>query len=112
MKKIVYSLLFLLAAAGCIQKFQPTLSSPPTGYLVVEGIINGAGGPATVTLSRTNKISNASVLYETGAMVQVEGNDNSMYGFSEKGNGLYFKDQLVLNSALQYRLRIKTTGGK
>ncbi len=112
MKKIGYFLLLLLAAGGCIQKFQPSLSSPPTGYLVVEGIINGAGGPATVILSRTNKISNASVLYETGATVQVEGNDNSVYSFSENGNGFYGTDLLGLTSALQYRLRIKTTEGK
>ncbi len=110
-RKISCLFLLLLFAAGCLQKFQPTLNSPPTGYLVVEGIIN-SNGPATVNLSRTTMLSDTSVSYEAGAMVQVEGNDNSVYGFTEKGNGVYGIDQLSLNTAGQYRLRITTTAGK
>jgi len=75
--------------AGCIQKFLPTFSSPPTGYLVVEGIIGAGGGPAQVSLTRTTQVSDSSVSFESGASVQVEGNDSSVYRFADQGGGIY-----------------------
>jgi hypothetical protein len=112
MKKIGIYLLLFFALGSCIQKFQPQLSSPPTGYLVVEGIISSGGGPASVTLSRTTRLVDSSFVYEAGASVQVEGNDNSVYAFAEQGNGVYGITDLNLNSGLQFRLRIKTTDGE
>ena len=104
-------MLFFWLGTGCIQKFQPVLNSPPTGYLVVEGIIN-TNGPATVNLSRTTMLADPSIQYENGAAVQVEGNDNSVYTFSQQGNGLYGISQLNLSSSQLYRLRIKTVSGE
>jgi hypothetical protein len=112
MKKIFYYILLLMVSTGCIQKFEPSIPSPATGYLVVEGIINSGGGPATVTLSRTTILADSSMLHETGASVQVEGNDNSVYPFSEQGNGVYGTNQLLLSNAQQYRIDIKTKDGK
>jgi Domain of unknown function (DUF4249) len=112
MKMIVVAFLLLLTAEGCIQKFMPSLNSTPTGYLVVEGIINSGGGPASVTLTRTTNLSDTSKVAESGAMVQVEGNDNSIYLFIGQGNGVYGIPQLGLNSTLLYRLRIKTEAGE
>jgi hypothetical protein len=111
MKRIAYLILLFLPGLGCIQKFQPTLSSPSTGYLVVEGIINSSG-PASVTLTRTTNLSDTSIVYENGAAVQVEGNDNSVYVFSQNDSGIYAISQLMLSSAQQYRLRIKTKAGE
>ena len=111
MKKLVHPLVWLVFATGCIQKFQPNLISPSTGYLVVDGIINSGGGPATVHLSRTTQLTDSSILNETGATVQVKGSDNSLYTLSEKGHGLYGTDQLALNAAMQYRLYIRTSAG-
>jgi hypothetical protein len=102
----------LLPVASCIQKFEPTLSSPPSGYLVVEAIVNTGGGPASITLTRTTNLSDTSIVYESGAMVQVEGNDNSIFPFAAQTSGVYGVDQLTLNSLLQYRLRIKTSEGE
>lgn len=96
---------------GCIQKFQPVLSSPQTGYLVVEAIINAAG-PAQVSLSRTTLLSDSSFAFESGAAVNVEGSDSTVYPFTEQGGGVYTSAMLNLNATLQYRLRIKTTGGE
>src|ERR1035438_4859191 len=112
MKMIVVAFLLLLTETGCIQKFMPSLNSTPTGYLVVEGIINSGGGPASVTLTRTTNLSDTSKVAESGAMVQVEGNDNSIYPFIGQGNGVYDIPQLGLNSTLFYRLRIKTEAGE
>jgi hypothetical protein len=111
MKNTVCLLFWLLLSAGCIQKFQPMLSSTPTGYLVVEGIINGSGASASVTLSRTTTLSDTSIVFESGAMVQVEGNDNTVYVFKAQGNGIYSIADLSLSSVSQYRLRIKTADG-
>ena len=58
MKKIVYCLLVLLAAAGCKEKYVSPVISPATGYLVVEGTINSGQGTTTITLSRTTKLDN------------------------------------------------------
>jgi hypothetical protein len=112
MKRIIYFLLLLLTGAGCIQKFVPSLNASPTGYLVVEGIINSGGGPATVTLTRTTNINVSTKVAESGAMVQVEGNDNSIFPFTGQVNGVYGIAQLSLNNAMQYRLRIKTKSGE
>jgi hypothetical protein len=112
MKKIFPYIVLIIFVQGCVQKFQPSIPSPTTGYLVVEGIINSGGGAASVSLSRTTVLTDTTLLHETGASVQVEGNDNSVYPFTEKGNGVYGTTQLLLNNAQQYRLDIKTKDGK
>ena len=111
MKKIFYYILLINLLPGCVQKFQPNIPSPVTGYLVVEGIIN-FGGPATVSLSRTTLISDTSLIHETGASIQVEGKDNSIFPFTEISNGVYGTNQLPLNASQLYRLDIKTKDGK
>ena len=42
----------------------------------------------------------------TGALLQVEGSDNSVYPFTETGNGFYALASINMNTATQYRLRI------
>ncbi|MBS1598064.1 MAG: DUF4249 domain-containing protein [Bacteroidetes bacterium] len=100
--------LLLFLAICCKEKFTPNLNSPTTGYLVVEGIINGGNGSTNINLSRTIKLD-STLQHELGAIVQVEGNDNTTYTLTEKGNGLYQIDLLNLNSANKYRLHIYTS---
>src|SRR5580765_3161799 len=111
-KKLFYSLLFLLPALSCREKFVANINSPQTGYLVVEGIINSGGGSTNIFLSRTSKSTGSDILYENGANVSVEGSDNSIKSLQERPNGLYNADQLDLNNSVQYRLRITTSDGK
>ena len=108
--------LLLLAVAAlqsqCRQKYVSPYVSPPTGYLVVEGYIAG-NGPTQFMLSRTIPLpGDTTVPPELGAKLQVEGNDNTVYPLAEQGNGTYGIDTLPLNPAVQYRLRINTTGGE
>jgi hypothetical protein len=111
MKKIFYySLIFLLAA--CKEKYESPVKSPLTGYLVVEGIINGGSGPTVLTLSRTTKLDNRNIQFESGALVKVEGEDNTTYNIFETGPGKYSAANLNLNKSRKYRLRIKTNDGK
>jgi len=48
---------------------------------------------------------------ETGATVQVEGNDQSVYPLTEQSTGSYVADTLPLHPTTTYRLRITTAAG-
>jgi Domain of unknown function (DUF4249) len=96
----------------CVEPYVSPYKSPPTGYLVVEGYIS-ANSPTQYTLTRTVQLSgNYGIPAVTGAMVQVEGSDSSVYPLTEQGNGVYGNTTLALNPAFQYRLRIQTPNGE
>lgn len=96
----------------CVQKYNSPYVSPPTGYLVVEGYISG-NTATQFTLSRTIPLPGDSALpMETGASIQVEGTDNSVYPLTEQDPGIYIVDTLALNPVNQYRLRINTAEGE
>jgi hypothetical protein len=110
----LFLLIFCFAAPQwqCVQKYNSPYVSPPTGYLVVEGYISG-NSPTQYTLSRTIPLPGDSAIpEETGAKVQVEGTDNSVYPLTEQTTGTYVADTLPLNAATQYRLRITTSEGE
>ena len=114
-KAIKLFLIFLLLGAGlfrCKQNYVSPYVSPHTGYLVVEGYISG-NGPTQFTLSRTVPLPGSEgIPLETGAQVQVEGSDSSVYPLMTKGVGVYGADTLAINPLMKYRLRITTTGGE
>jgi hypothetical protein len=117
MRQTIKLLLFLSCVAvpqlRCIDKYNSPYTSPSTGYLVVEGYISG-NSQTRYTLSRTIPLPGDSTIpMETGASVQVEGNDNSVYPLTEQSAGNYSTaDTLSLNPAAQYRLRITTAAGQ
>jgi hypothetical protein len=110
MKKIFYSMLLLLAA-GCKDRYDAPVVSPKTGYLVVEGNINSSNGPTIISISRTNPLNNRDINFEAGALVSVEGNDNSSYTLAESNPGQY-SGTLNLNAGVKYRTNIHTTNGR
>ena len=87
--------------------------NPNLGYLVVDGFISG-NAPIKYTLSRTLPLPGDSTLpKETGAEVEVEGNDNSSVPLTDQGGGVYSTmDTPRLNASLRYRLRIHTASGE
>ena len=110
----LFLLIFCFAAPQwqCVQKYNSPYVSPPTGYLVVEGYISG-NSPTQYTLSRTIPLPGDSAIpMETGAKVQVEGTDNSVYPLTEQSPGTYVAGTPALNAATQYRLRITTSAGE
>ena len=111
--KIIFSLLALVTGlCQCKQTYVSPYTSPPTGYLVVEGYITGKG-PTQFTLSRTIPLPGDSTIpVVTGAQLQVEGSDNSVYPLIEQGNGVYGIDTLPLSTTVQYRLRINIPNGE
>src|SRR5580658_3278477 len=97
---------------GCVQQYVSPYKSPVTGYLVVDGFISG-NGMTQYSLTRTIPLPGDSTIpVVTGAQLQVEGSDGSVYPLSELGNGQYGVDSLPLSFAVQYRLRIIIPGGE
>jgi hypothetical protein len=96
----------------CVQNYVSPYKSPPTGYLVVEGYLS-ANTPTQYTLTRTIGLPGDSAIpVVTGASVQVEGSDSSVYALPGQGNGIYGNTTLPINPAIQYRLRIHTANGE
>jgi len=108
----VYVVILISIICSCREKFVPGIVSQETGYLVVEGIINSGEGETNISLSRTNPVGADTLRHESGAAVQVEGEDNSIFNLTDKGTGLYSIDQLHLDNSQKYRLRIKTLDGR
>jgi Domain of unknown function (DUF4249) len=104
-------LLLCCLLCQCVQTYVSPYKSPPTGYIVVEGYISN-NSPTTYRLSRTIELPGDSVIPAvSGAQVQVEGSDSSVYPLYDHGGGMYGDTTLTLNQALRYRLRINTTDG-
>jgi len=112
MKKLLYCCLVLLALA-CKQRFDPPVTTPPNGYLVIDGIINSGNGPTNIRLSRAISLSDTSrVKYERNAQVRVEGENNTSFTLPETAQGLYSAASLPLAAGVKYRLYVRTTDGK
>ena len=108
-KRIFVAGILGVAFFSCKDKFVPKVQSPNTGYLVVEGFINSGGGQTMITLTRTTKLyDTASIIYDNGAQVMIESNQNQIYPLSFEGNGTYVYPPIYLDPAAQYRLRIIT----
>lgn len=112
MKNYITYLLLLSFSFGCKEKYVSPVVSPATGYLVVEGVINSGAGETNITLSRTSKLNSQAILFETGAKVAVQSEDNSAIPLKEISNGHFLGTNLNLNTAKKYRLSIITKDGK
>src|SRR4051794_27985751 len=111
MRKIFYLLIIFIAGA-CKEKYVPPFEAPANGYLVVEGNINNGNTTTSVILTRTSTLTATDRIYEKGAIVTIEGKDNSVVQLPEGLNGHYNVASLNLNTSQEYRLHIKTTSGK
>lgn len=105
------SLLLVLFAISCKERFYPELSAAQSNYLVIEGYLN-AQGISTITLGRTTPLGDtAKIKHELHAQVTIQGEDNSAFNVIETGDGIYTSDSIILNNNQKYRLHIKTTSG-
>ena len=112
MKKLFYCCIVLLAVS-CKERYEPPVTPPVNGYLVVEGTINSGTGGSSIRLSRAIALADSGRMKnERNALVRVEGEDNSQYPLTETSQGLYTTPQLSLNDNVKYRLYIRTTDGK
>lgn len=105
-------IIFLFICFSCKEPFTPEIASEETNFLVVEGYINIGEGVTTFRLSRTIKLNTSGgPVYETGALVSVEGEDNSKYFLAPHGDGIY-SNSLNLGNDKRYRVHITTKNGK
>lgn len=112
MKKLFVCIAFIIATWSCKDKYLPLVSSPQTGYLVVEGFIN-SNGATSIILTRTIKLyDSVNVIYEQNAQVNIEGENQDTYPLFENANGGYTSSSLNLNNNGNYRLHIRTQDGK
>src|SRR5438045_3675965 len=112
MKTTFYLVALLVFAGSCKQVYEPKISAPRLGYLVVEGFINSGTGVSTVTLRRTVKlVDTVLVIYEHNARVSIENDNNGTFPLSEGVDGSYTSAVLSLSTGLKYRVRIITQSG-
>ncbi len=110
----LFSCIFILLLAGCVDPYEPPAIQANNYFLVVEGFINTGEGPTEFTLSRTARLADtARIKAERGAEVSVEGKDSDKrFRLQEKESGVYTMDPYNFSKEEEYRLRIKTAGGR
>lgn len=112
-KSIVVLFFAITVIVSCKEVYEPNVQSPATGYLVVEGFINSGDSPTVITLSRTTKlVDTIETLYEHGAQVNIESDNNESFPLIEKEDGTYVSGFLLLNNNNKYRVHITTSEGK
>ena len=95
---------------GCRKPYNPPAITAPGSYLVVEGVINNDTDSTVIKLSRTVNLSSKVVTNPVvGAILTVEGDDNSVYPLTETARGHYVSPGINLDGTRKYRLRIKTS---
>ena len=113
MKKLFIYTISLLITGGCKERYLPSITSPPTGYLVVEGFISSGTEPTSITLTRSISLyDSVNIMYEHNAVVNIESDNNETFPLFETGNGVYVSSSLSLNNNQKYHLTIKTQDGK
>ncbi|SKB64378.1 DUF4249 domain-containing protein [Daejeonella lutea] len=113
MKKSAFFLFLIIShLMGCREPYDPALDNNIISSLVVEGMIN-AEGITTINISRTQRLVEKSVRkFEAGAKVEIEGDNNSKFALTDKGDGVYASAANSLPRDRKYRLRIKTAAGR
>ncbi len=104
--------MMMLLFARCKQEYDPHIEAKSSGFLVVEGFLNSGQGPTTIRLSRSSDLNDTTLKPESGAQLNVQGEDGSNFPLFGNGNGEYSIAQLTLDNNVKYRLQIKTFDGK
>lgn len=106
-------LLVVMALNSCRDQYDADVRSAVTSFLVVEANLNAAADSTVIRLTRSFKLEDTARLRtENGAVVTVEGSDNSTRALIGTGNGYYVSPNLNLSIGTEYRLRIRTSNGR
>lgn len=102
-----------IACSGCKEMYKPDIISSDNSYLVVEGVLNAGNGPASIRITRSFKLDDTARLQgERHAQVTVEDRNNNARTMTMTTDGVYTSAGLNLTYNEDYRLRIRTAGGK
>ena len=94
----------------CKEVYNPPSVKNNPFILVVDGIIINGNESTLITLSRTKSLTDSTpTTKELGAKVSVVGQSGISFPLIELGNGQYATDQLLLNTAEPYQLKITTS---
>jgi uncharacterized protein DUF4249 len=112
-KLITAGYIIIITVQDCRQPYFPSVAKSNLNYLVVDGIILNGADTTTITLSRTQNLTDSNYVLsaETGAQVSVVGENAETFPLIEIGNGKYIASQLNLNNNERYQLKITTTNG-
>lgn len=110
MKTYLY-IFILLVFTQCRERYEPAIKGEEKNLLVVQGFIN-SNGQTQITLSRTTLLSENGIAIETGSIVVIEGDDNTVYPLVEQDSGRYISQYNTLNNNTKYRLSIRSSNGK
>lgn len=108
-----FCLLFLFTIiSSCLEPYDFKTESFESA-LVIEATITNEVKRQEINLSRTFRFEEEGPTYETGANVQVTDNDNTVYNFTDQGNGLYLSN-IAFSAQVNktYTLSIETSDGR
>lgn len=115
-KKVFHLLLLcslLLATTSCIEQFNPEIKGI-AGALVVDGSLIKGETQQFVTISRSTSIDKPEFIPETSCLVQIHGDQGTVFDFLEIEPGKYSAEiedmQLSFNE--KYKLKITTNSGE
>jgi hypothetical protein len=113
MRKICFLSLLVIFACSCRDEYDARVNSMNESFLVVEANLNAGADSTIIRLTRTLKLEDiAKIKAENGALLTVEGKDNTSRTLTGLGNGYYASANLGLIINNEYRLRIHTSDGK
>jgi hypothetical protein len=103
----------LMLFSDCKQLYTPNIKKSNLGYLVVDGTILNADS-TIVLLSRTGNLTDSNYIPvpETGAQIDIVGNNGNTYSLSESGTGKYIGVNLNFDYTENYQLKITTSNSK
>ena len=98
--------------AGCIEPYDPPEIGDFDDLLVIDANVNGTVGEANVILSRGQALDDDSpVEYVSGAVVELEMEDGTVFQLQANGNGKYYINGLGLSFGDRVRLHIIDADG-
>lgn len=104
---------FTISTFACKKRYIPEIRADIRPLLVVEGVLNASPDTTVISLTRLLRLDDTTrISMENNATVTVEGSDNIIRQLTDKGRGYYISGNLNLTIGENYRLRIKTIGGK
>ncbi len=106
--------IILLLVFSCIEPYEPRVDASAQNLLVVDGFINATDKNVLVRLSRTQPVTNeddTSSNPETGATVVIDSPSGSSYSLTERSDGEYSANNLVINRNTVYTLHVTTSSG-
>jgi hypothetical protein len=103
----------LFLSQGCVEKFEPPVTTANQNFLVVDGFINNGTDSTIILLSRTRNVGDTvSAIPELHAQLFVVKNGSILYSLAEQGGGRYESPGQFLDVNSKYRLKIITAQGK